>query len=60
MLIPASYSVTALAGALLVIVARKLRSELDESLALTAAAGGIAGESVMGVIVAALTWAGVL
>jgi uncharacterized oligopeptide transporter (OPT) family protein len=60
MLIPASYSVTALGGALLVIVARKLRPELDESLALTAAAGGIAGESVMGVIVAALTWAGVL
>jgi uncharacterized oligopeptide transporter (OPT) family protein len=60
MLIPASYSVTALAGALTLLGVRKLRPGVDQSLALTAAAGGIAGESVMGVIVAALTWAGVL
>jgi len=60
MLIPASYSVTAVAGALLVIAARRLRPALAEALAFTAAAGCIAGESIMGVIIAALKWTGVL
>jgi uncharacterized oligopeptide transporter (OPT) family protein len=60
MLIPASYSLTAFAGALVVIVARRLRPGLDESSVLTAAAGCIAGESLMGVFVAALSWAGAL
>jgi len=48
------------AGALLVIGARRLRPELDHAAVLTLAAGGIPGESIMGVIVAALNAAGAL
>jgi uncharacterized oligopeptide transporter (OPT) family protein len=37
-----------------------VRPELDESTVMTVAAGGIAGESIAGVIVAALTFLGLL
>jgi len=58
MLIPAAYSVTAFAGALTAVVARRVRPSLDETTVLTVAAGAIAGESVIGVVVAALKMAG--
>jgi uncharacterized oligopeptide transporter (OPT) family protein len=60
MLIPASLSFTALAGALAVIVVRRLRPGVDEPTVMAAAAGGIAGEALTGVLVAALIAAGVL
>ena len=60
MLIPGSYSIAAFAGALLVIGARRLRPGLDHAAVLTLAAGGIAGESITGVVIAALNAAGVL
>jgi uncharacterized oligopeptide transporter (OPT) family protein len=60
MLIPASLSATALAGALAVVVARRLRPGIDEPAVMAAAAGGIAGEALTGVLVAALMAAGVL
>jgi uncharacterized oligopeptide transporter (OPT) family protein len=60
MLIPAAFSLTAFAGALTAVVARRVRPALDETTVLTAAAGAIAGESMMGVVVAALGWAGLL
>jgi putative OPT family oligopeptide transporter len=58
MLISASLSFTAFAGALAVVFARRLRPSLDEPTVMALAAGGIAGESVMGVIVAALIASG--
>ena len=58
MLIPASYSLTAFAGALTANVARRVRPSLDETTVLTVAAGAIAGESLMGVVVAALKMTG--
>ena len=60
MLNPASLSVAAFTGAVLVVVARRLRPGLDEPSVMAVAAGGIAGESVMGVIVAILIATGVL
>ena len=40
-------------GAMAVVVARRLRPDLTESTVLTIAAGGMAGESLAGVLVAA-------
>jgi len=60
MLIPASYSVSIFLGAMAILFARRVRPELDESTVMTVAAGGIAGESIAGVIVAALTFLGLL
>ncbi len=60
MLTPSWLSMTALGGALLVTVIRRLRPSWDEPTMAACAAGGIAGESIMGVIVAALMAAGVL
>ena len=60
MLSPSWLSMTALGGALLAIAARRLRPSFDEPSVAACAAGGIAGESIMGVIVAALMAAGVL
>ena len=60
MLIPGSYSLAIFLGAMGVLVARRLRPDLSESTVLTVAAGGIAGESIAGVLVAALTAAGLL
>jgi uncharacterized oligopeptide transporter (OPT) family protein len=60
MLMPASLSVAALAGALLVFGVRRLRPNLDEASIMSLAAGGIAGESLMGVVIAILLVCGVL
>jgi uncharacterized oligopeptide transporter (OPT) family protein len=51
---PASLSSAALAGVLLVAVARRLRPGLGEGSINAVAAGALAGESLMGVVVAAL------
>jgi uncharacterized oligopeptide transporter (OPT) family protein len=60
MLWPASLSVAALTGALAVYVLRRLRPSIDEAAVMSLAAGGIAGESVMGVAIAILVATGIL
>jgi uncharacterized oligopeptide transporter (OPT) family protein len=60
MLSPAWLGFTAAGGALLVAIVRKLRPTLDEPTVMAMAAGGIAGESIVGVVIAALTGAGLL
>src|SRR6185503_5275903 len=54
MMLPFSMSLAIFVGAVLVTIARRLRPSFDEPHALAAAAGGIAGESVMGVAIAIL------
>lgn len=60
MLIPASYSLSIFIGAVAIMIARRVRPDLDESTVMTVAAGGMAGESIAGVIVAALSFLGIL
>jgi uncharacterized oligopeptide transporter (OPT) family protein len=60
MMMPASLSVAAFAGAVAIAVARRLRPSFDEQSAMALAAGGIAGESLMGVFVAILIATGAL
>ena len=60
MLIPPALSVAGLAGVLLARVAQRLRPELDDDSMTSIAAGGLAGESVMGVVIAALVLLGVV
>jgi uncharacterized oligopeptide transporter (OPT) family protein len=60
MLIPASYSLSIFVGSMAVLIARRVRPDLEESSVLTLAAGGMAGESIAGVLVAALTALGAL
>jgi uncharacterized oligopeptide transporter (OPT) family protein len=60
MLVPGSYALAIFAGALAVMIARRVRPGLNESVVLTVAAGGMAGESLMGVVAAALMAAGAL
>jgi uncharacterized oligopeptide transporter (OPT) family protein len=60
MLVPGSYSLAIFVGAMVVMIARRVRPGLNESVVLTVAAGGMAGESLMGVIAAALMAAGAL
>ena len=60
MLVPGAYSLAIFVGAMAVMVARRVRPDLNESVVLTVAAGGMAGESLMGVIAAALMAAGAL
>jgi uncharacterized oligopeptide transporter (OPT) family protein len=60
MLLPASLSVAAFAGAATIAAARRLRPGFDEQSAMALAAGGIAGESLMGVFIAILIATGVL
>jgi len=60
MLIPGSYSVAIFVGAMAVVLARRLRPDLDESAVMTLAAGAMAGESITGVLVSALTALGAL
>jgi uncharacterized oligopeptide transporter (OPT) family protein len=60
MLWPASLSVAALSGALAVYVIRRLRPSIDEASVMSLAAGGIAGESLMGVAIAILVATGIL
>lgn len=58
MLTPASLSIAALLGALMVAGIHKARPSLDQHSVAAVAAGGMAGESIMGVIVAALIASG--
>ncbi len=60
MIMPANLSVAALSGALAVSVIRRLRPSVDEASVMSLAAGGIAGESVMGVVIAILVATGIL
>jgi uncharacterized oligopeptide transporter (OPT) family protein len=60
MLIPGSYAPSIFIGAMVVMFARRLRPDLTESTVLTVAAGGMAGESIGGVIAALLTAIGAL
>ncbi len=60
MIMPASLSVAALSGALVVYVIRRLRPSVDEASVMSLAAGGIAGESLMGVVIAILVATGIL
>jgi uncharacterized oligopeptide transporter (OPT) family protein len=60
MLVPASLPVAAFAGAALVALARRARPALDERAVLAAAAGGLAGEALMGVIVSILKVTGLI
>ena len=59
-MLPFSLILAAFAGALLLFAAQRLRRGLDQPSALAVAAGGIAGESVIGVIIAILMATGVL
>jgi OPT family oligopeptide transporter len=60
MLIPPSLSVAGLAGVLLARVAQRLRPDLDDDAMTSMAAGGLAGESVMGVVIAVLVLLGLV
>jgi uncharacterized oligopeptide transporter (OPT) family protein len=60
MLTPASLSYSAVAGALLALLLRRLKPSFDEPSVMALAAGGIAGESIMGVAIAILIAMGVL
>ncbi len=59
MLMPASLALAVLAGAVAAVVVLRLRPSLNQDELTSMAAGGIAGESLMGVIVAILVVAGV-
>jgi uncharacterized oligopeptide transporter (OPT) family protein len=59
-LMPPSLAVASLVGALLVVGVRRLRPTLDPDAIMAFAAGGLAGESVMGVVIAALVLLGVV
>jgi uncharacterized oligopeptide transporter (OPT) family protein len=60
LIMPASLSVAALAGVLLMSAAQRLRPSLDQEAAMSIAAGGLAGESMMGVVIAVLLLLGVV
>lgn len=60
MIIPASLSVAGLVGVLAALAARKLRPSLDEDAVTSLAAGGLAGESMMGVVIAVLVLLGLV
>src|SRR4029078_2423879 len=60
MLFPASLSFAAFVGGVAVILFRRLRPESSGSSIMSIAAGGMAGESVMGVIIAILMASGLL
>jgi putative OPT family oligopeptide transporter len=59
-LLPASFSLTMCAGALLVLLGRRLAPAWTERYASSLAAGGIAGEALAGVLIAILTVEGIL
>ena len=60
MLMPASLSVAALTGAVAAAVVMRLRPSVDQESLTSLAAGGITGESVMGVIIAIAIASGLL
>ena len=57
---PAAYSVTIFLGAVLLALVAKKRPTWSEQYAAALAAGGIAGESLMGVVIAVLVVIGIL
>jgi uncharacterized oligopeptide transporter (OPT) family protein len=57
---PFAITMSAFLGGLTVVVIKRLRPRTSEAAMMSVAAGGIAGESVMGVIIAALIATGVL
>ncbi len=59
MVMPASVGLAALAGGVLAALVKRLRPDVDQDSLTSLAAGGIAGESVMGVIIAVLMVAGI-
>jgi uncharacterized oligopeptide transporter (OPT) family protein len=59
-MLPFSYTLTAVAGAVLGLLARRLFRGLDQPSLLALAAGGMAGESIIGVLVPILIAVGVL
>jgi uncharacterized oligopeptide transporter (OPT) family protein len=60
MVMPASLALAALVGAALAAVVKRARPSVDQESLTSLAAGGIAGESVMGVIIAILVVTGIL
>jgi uncharacterized oligopeptide transporter (OPT) family protein len=52
MMMPASLALAVMIGAVLAVVVRRLRPSIDQELLTSLAAGGIAGESITGVIIA--------
>ena len=60
MLMPASLSLAALTGAVAAVVVMRLRPSVDQESLTSLAAGGITGESVMGVIIAIAIATGLL
>ncbi|HEY2901158.1 MAG TPA: OPT/YSL family transporter [Polyangia bacterium] len=58
MLMPASLSIAAVLGALVLAAVRKARPDVSDNTVAAVAAGGMAGESIMGVIIAALIASG--
>jgi OPT family oligopeptide transporter len=60
MLVPGSYAVSIFIGAIAVAIVRRVRPQLADSAVMTLAAGGMAGESIAGVIVAIATALGAL
>lgn len=60
MIIPPSLSVAGLVGVLAAMVAQRLRPSLDDDAMTSIAAGGLAGESVMGVVIAVLVLLGIV
>ena len=59
-MLPFSLTLTAFVGALLALGAQRLLRELDYASILALAAGAIAGESIVGVVIAALLTFGIL
>ncbi len=60
MITPASLSVAAFLGALTLAAVRKVRPGISENTVAAVAAGGMAGESLMGVLIATLIASGLL
>jgi uncharacterized oligopeptide transporter (OPT) family protein len=60
LIMPPSVSVAALVGVLIMAAVRRLRPGLAHDAILSIAAGGVAGESVMGVVIAALVLLGAI
>jgi putative OPT family oligopeptide transporter len=60
MINPASLSVTAFAGAVITALIRRRRPDIEDTSVMAVAAGGIAGESIMGVTIAILLTLGLL
>ncbi|HXJ20460.1 MAG TPA: OPT family oligopeptide transporter [Polyangia bacterium] len=60
LIMPPSLAVAALAGVIVMRVAQRLRPSLDQDGVMAIAAGGLAGESMMGVVIAVLVLLGVV